>query len=466
MDPAHLVRKRARLLHRDGLGRRLRRPGVSFAPAFAAGSSSITKRAPSVAVAVTPSRSPKATARRRLRRRRAASRRARKRSFGSICSNSIDTGAGTVCGKRLFLQQDRLESARGSLRRDDPAAARRGTDRGRAVRRLADAAVEPRRARRPLLPRLPQLALPLHRRQAGAGGADRARRDRRRDAVHPASGRIRARLDARAGAAARRPRRAARGEELARPARAADPLDGRLHRPGLGRPRHARALERREPPDHDLPRDEDRPALVRAAERAGREAVRLGRARLQVPGPEGADAEPLLEELRDSEDPRHRRDRLRRPGGRAAARRRRPHGAGARAQRRIERRPAQPGSRFRLDDRPGEPARGRRGSGRRRPPRRDPDRQARGVPERDGAGDARPARGRARGRRAAVRADVRARDDRGDEGSRPLLRREVADGAGREGVRARARDLPAELRLRAARAARSASSRRSRSWRR
>ena len=34
-------------------------------------------------------------------------------------------------------------------------------------------------------------------------------------------------------------------------------------------------LERRQPADHDLPRDEDRPALVRAAERAGRAAVRL-----------------------------------------------------------------------------------------------------------------------------------------------------------------------------------------------
>ena len=45
--------------------------------------------------------------------------------------------------------------------------------------------------------------------------------------------------------------------------------------------------------------DEDRAALVRAAERAGREAVWLRRARLEVPGPEGADAEPLLEELRD-----------------------------------------------------------------------------------------------------------------------------------------------------------------------
>ncbi len=48
-----------------------------------------------------------------------------------------------------------------------------------------------------------------------------------------------------------------------------------------------------------------------------------------------------------------------------------------------------------LDDRRGEPAACRRGAGRRRSSRRDPERQARGVPERDGAGNARPARGRA-----------------------------------------------------------------------
>ena len=131
-----------------------------------------------------------------------------------------------------------------------------------------------------------------------------------------------------------------------------------------------------------------------------------------------------------------------------AARRRRAHGARARAHRGLERRAAEPGGGRGLDDRRGEPARRRRGAGRGRPPRRDHHRQAGGVPERDGAGHARPARGRARRRCAAVRADVRARDDRGDEGARALLRREVADGAGREGVRPRARDPPAELRLR------------------
>src|SRR5207237_1154347 len=78
----------------------------------------------------------------------------------------------------------------------------------------------------------------------------------------------------------------------------ADPLDRGLHRPGLGRPRDARALERREPPDHDLSGHEDRPALLRAAQRAGRVALRQRRPRLEVPGPEGPDALAVLAELR------------------------------------------------------------------------------------------------------------------------------------------------------------------------
>ena len=54
-------------------------------------------------------------------------------------------------------------------------------------------------------------------------------------------------------------------------ARTPDPLDRRLHRSRLGRSRHARAVERGKPPDHDLPRDEDRPGLVRPDERAAAE---------------------------------------------------------------------------------------------------------------------------------------------------------------------------------------------------
>ncbi len=77
--------------------------------------------------------------------------------------------------------------AHGPLRPHDPPAARRGPHRHRPVRRGAAPALERRRARRPALPRLPQLALPVHRRQAGDGGADRARRGRLRRAVHPPS---------------------------------------------------------------------------------------------------------------------------------------------------------------------------------------------------------------------------------------------------------------------------------------
>ena len=132
--------------------------------------------------------------------------------------------------------------------------------------------------------------------------------------VHPPPRRVRPRLDARARAAPRRPRRAPRRKELARPPRPAHPLDGGLHRPGLGRPRHARALECREPPDHDLLRDEDRPALLRPADRARVDPVRRRRPRLEVPGPEGPDAEPLLQKLRTRrhDGPRHRRNGVRR----------------------------------------------------------------------------------------------------------------------------------------------------------
>ena len=57
------------------------------------------------------------------------------------------------------------------------------------------------------LSRLPQQPLPVHRRARGAAGADRAGRDRRRRAVHPAPRRVRARLHPGARAAAGRPRR-------------------------------------------------------------------------------------------------------------------------------------------------------------------------------------------------------------------------------------------------------------------
>ena len=60
------------------------------------------------------------------------------------------------------------------------------------------------------------------------------------------------------------------GKSSLGPPRPPHPLDRRLHRSRLGRPRHARALERRQPPDHDLLRHEDRPALVRPADASPR----------------------------------------------------------------------------------------------------------------------------------------------------------------------------------------------------
>src|SRR5262249_8147085 len=81
------------------------------------------------------------------------------------------------------------------------------------------------------------------------------------------------------------------------PARSPDPFDRGIHRPRLGRARDARAVERGQPADHDLPRDEDRPAVVHAADRANVDAVRRLDAGVEVPGPAGADAVPLLAEL-------------------------------------------------------------------------------------------------------------------------------------------------------------------------
>src|SRR5205085_847508 len=195
-----------------------------------------TERAPSVIPATAASRTASATARRR-----------RTGACGAAAAARANEQSRPGRPKdRQAYDASGLESCGGPFRPDDQAVAHGGSDRDRPLRRGAAAALERRRARRPLLPRLPQRALPVHRRQAAAGRADRACGDRRRPAVHPPPRRVRARLDARAGDAPGRPRCAARGQELARPARPADPLDGRLHRPGLGRPRHARALERRE----------------------------------------------------------------------------------------------------------------------------------------------------------------------------------------------------------------------------
>ena len=66
--------------------------GAAFGVEAVVSSSPITNFAPAASVAVEPRSTPIRTARRRWRFRRASSRRARKRSFGSRGSNSIDTG--------------------------------------------------------------------------------------------------------------------------------------------------------------------------------------------------------------------------------------------------------------------------------------------------------------------------------------------------------------------------------------
>ena len=80
------------------------------------------------------------------------------------------------------------------------------------------------------------------------------------------------------------------------------------------------------------PGHEDRADLLHADDRARDDAVRRVGDRLEVQGPEGPDAEPLLQELRGTaSDPRHRRHRLRRAARRACAARARAAGARARA---------------------------------------------------------------------------------------------------------------------------------------
>ena len=113
-------------------------------------------------------------------------------------------------------------------------------------------------------------------------------------------------------------------------ARAADPLDRRLHRPRLGRPRDARALERRQPADHDLPRHEDRPDLLHADHRARRDAVRRRRVGSKYQGQRGPTASRYWQNFETTVSPGHRRDRVHRSEGRPRAARAGPAGARAR----------------------------------------------------------------------------------------------------------------------------------------
>ena len=164
------------------------------------------------------------------------------------------------------------------------------------------------------------------------------------------------------------------------------------------------------------------------------------RARLQVPGPAGPDAEPLLAELRARAG-----EVILVTGGtgfvgghvvhalRAAGRPVRCLVARARRRRRRSSCELVQGD---MTDR-GEPARApsrawTRSSTWSRSARASDEKFERIMV----AGHARPARGGEGSGRRALRAHERARDERGVEGPRALLRREVGDGAGRQGARA------------------------------
>ena len=188
--------------------------------------------------------------------------------------------------------------------------------------------------------------------------------------------------------------------------------------------------------------------------------VRRGRPRLEVPGPAGADAEPVLEEFRASEGARHRGHGVRRPEDRNAlvdaghwvrVLERKPGAwkqAGLRCQEAVEGDVTDADSLRRaaagcdavvhlvaiINGSP-----------------RDFER----VME-EGTRNVIAAAKEAGVRRFVLMSALG--HERGDEGPRPLLPREMDDGAGRQGLGPRARDLPAELRLRPATAARSSSS--------
>ena len=109
----------------------------------------------------------------------------------------------------------------------------------------------------------------------------------------------------------------ARGQELARSPRSPDPQHRRVRRRRLGRPPHARALQRRQPPDRDLPGHEDRADLLPRDDHPGRRAVRQRVDGLEVPGSAGPDSEPLLPQLRDARPRRRPRIPPRLRAGRA-----------------------------------------------------------------------------------------------------------------------------------------------------
>jgi deoxycytidine triphosphate deaminase len=73
--------------------------------------------------------------------------------------------------------------------------------------------------------------------------------------------------------------------------------------PGVLRAHHAGAVQRGEPADHALARDEDRPAVPVPADRPVGASVRLGGVRLPLPGPAWPDAVSVLPQLHPRRDP-------------------------------------------------------------------------------------------------------------------------------------------------------------------
>ena len=104
-------------------------------------------------------------------------------------------------------------------------------------------------------------------------------------------------LDLRGHHAARRRRRAPGGQVEPGSPRAADPLDGGLHRPGVLGARDAGALQRRQPPDPVVAGDEGRAAVPLPAVLAVGAPVRLAGVRLALPGPARPDAVTLVRQL-------------------------------------------------------------------------------------------------------------------------------------------------------------------------
>src|SRR5258706_6501778 len=89
--------------------------------------------------------------------------------------------------------------------------------------------------------------------------------------------------------APRRPRRAPRGPLEPRPPWTPDPLHGGLRRSRLEGQPHPRTLERREPADRSLLRDEDRPDQLLEDVEPRRSAIRQQGPSLEGPGPIRAD---------------------------------------------------------------------------------------------------------------------------------------------------------------------------------